>query len=172
MKTQVIPAQITTVEDKIAGNFNITQILLLMAPVFWAAIVYVLLFPRLQFIWYKVPMILIVFVLCGALSLRIKGKVLLHWLVIIFRYNIRPKYYVFNKNESFMRTLDLPVFEKKGKALLNKTAVKKEIKRETPTLSIRGLVRLENLIADPKYSFSLKSGKKGSLYVAVEQKQK
>lgn len=172
MKTQVIPAQITTVEDKIAGNFNLTQILLLMLPVFWTTIVYTLLSPRLQFSWYKLPMILIVFVLCVALSLRIKGKVLLHWLIIIFRYNLRPKYYVFNKNESFLRTLNLPVFEKKGKVLPDKAAVKKEAKRETPGFSVRGLVRLENLIANPKYSFSLKSGKKGSLYVAIEQNRK
>jgi hypothetical protein len=33
MRTRVIPAQITTVEDRIAGNLNLTQILLLMIPV-------------------------------------------------------------------------------------------------------------------------------------------
>ena len=172
MKTQVIPAQITTVEDKIAGNFNLTQILLLMFPVFWAAAVYTLLSPRLQLAWYKLPVILIVFVLCVALSLRIKGKVLLHWLIIIFRYNARPKYYVFNKNENFMRTLNLPDFEKKGKALANKTPTKKEVKKEAPSFSVKGLVRFENLIANPKYSFSLKSGKKEGLHVAVEQNRK
>ncbi len=60
MKTQVIPAQITTIEDKIAGNFSLTQILLLMFPVFWAAAVYTLLSPSLQLAWYKLPVILIV----------------------------------------------------------------------------------------------------------------
>ena len=40
MRTTVIPAQITTVEDKIAGSLNLTQILILMIPVFWATIVY------------------------------------------------------------------------------------------------------------------------------------
>ncbi len=172
MKTQVIPAQITTVEDKIAGNFNLTQILLLMLPVFWAAAIYSLLSPGLQFAWYKLPVILIVFVLCVLLSLRIKGKVLLNWLILIFRYNARPKYYVFNKNENFMRTLNLPLFEKKEKALASKTPVKKEVKRGAPSFSIRDLVRFENLITNPKYSFSLKSGKKEGLHVAVEQNRK
>ena len=171
MKTQVIPAQITTVEDKIAGNLNLTQILLLMLPVFWTAGVYTLLSPRLEFIWYKMPLVFVVSIFCGVLSLRIKDKVLLHWLVIIFRYNTRPKYYVFNKNENFLRTLDLPSFEKK-EAASNKLSVDKEIKEEEAGFSIRGLVRLENLIANPKYSFSLKSGKKGSLHVAIEQKRK
>ena len=40
MRSTVIPAQITTVEDKIAGNFNLVQILLMMAPVLIATLLY------------------------------------------------------------------------------------------------------------------------------------
>ncbi len=172
MRTQVIPAQITTVEDKIAGNLNLTQILLLMFPAFWTTIVYVLFIPRLEVVWYKLPLVLLVMFVCFSLAIRIKGKVLLNWLVIILRYNIRPKYFVFNKNESYMRALDLPVFEKKKIALFNKATAKKQTKKQIPNFSIKDLVKLETLIADPNYSFSMKSARKGGLNVAVEQNQK
>ena len=108
MRTRVIPAQITTVEDKIAGNLNLTQILVLMAPVFFSTVVYALFPPTLLLVWYKITLSLIAFVLCVILSLRIKGKVVLNWIVILLKYSLRPKYYVFNKNEQYLRTLDLP----------------------------------------------------------------
>lgn len=50
--------------------------------------------------------------------------------------------------------------------------VKLEKKIIVPGFAIKDLVRLEGLITNPKYSFSLKSGKKGALNVAFEQIQK
>jgi len=35
MRTRVIPAQITTVEDKIVGNLNLMQMAILMVPIFF-----------------------------------------------------------------------------------------------------------------------------------------
>jgi len=84
MRTTVIPAQITTVEDKIAGNLNITQILILMVPVFWTTIVYTLFSPVMRLAWYKIPLVIVVLFLCLILSLRIKGKVLVEWLLVFF----------------------------------------------------------------------------------------
>ena len=48
MRTTIIPAQITTVEDKIAGSLNMTQTLIMMFPVLWTALVYILLFPSMK----------------------------------------------------------------------------------------------------------------------------
>ena len=172
MRTQVIPAQITTVEDKIAGSLNLTQIMLLIFPAFWTTIVYSLFIPRLQFSLYKLPLVILVLFLCLALSVRIKGKVVLNWLITIFRYNLRPKYYVFNKNDSFQRMLDLPDFEKKPRLLIRKSTAKEETKMTTPLVSIGNLVKLEGLLTNPKYSFSFKTGRKGGLDVAFEQEQK
>jgi len=172
MRTQIIPAQITTVEDKIAGNLNLTQIFLLMVPVFWSTIVYGLFAPRLQLSWYKLPLIALVLFLCLILSLRLKGKVVANWLLVILRYNIRPQYYLFDKNDSFLRTQDLPIFEKKPRNLFRKTSAKKQTKMAASSFSIGDLVKLEGLLADPKSSFSLKSGKRGGLDVAFEQDQK
>ncbi len=172
MKSQVIPAQITTVEDKIAGNLNLTQITLLMLPAFWTVVVYAVFAPRLQISLYKLPLILLVLISCLVLALRIKDKVVFNWLTIIFRYNIRPKYYLFNKNDNYLKIVDLPTFEKKRKVSLKRSHAKKQSVNEQSSFSIAELVKLEGLLANPKYSFTFKSTKKGGLNVAFEQEQK
>lgn len=172
MKIRSIPAQITTVEDKIAGNLNLTQILLLMTPVFWLMIVYTLFIPTMRFAWYKLPLFLIVGVTSLILSLRVKDKIILNWLVILLRYNIRPRYYLFNKNNPYMRTMDIITVERNKRKLPAKSTTKEKVKTTSASITLGDLVRLEGLLADPGYSFSIKSQKKGALNVAIEQNQK
>lgn len=169
MRTTVIPAQITTVEDKIAGNLNLTQILILMVPIFWTTIVYTLFAPTLRLALYKLPLILIVLFACLILSLRIKGKVVLNWLIILLTYNLRPKYYLLSKNDSYLRTLDLPVFEKKPLRLLKRRTTRNEAKQSVPKFSLREFIKFESFIGNPKYTVSYKSGRKGGINVAFEQ---
>lgn len=172
MRTTVIPAQITTVEDKIAGSLNLSQILILMVPIFWTTIVYTIFLPTMHLAWYKLPLILIVLFACLVLSLRIKGKVVLDWLIILLTYNLRAKYYLLNKNDSYLRTLDLPVFNKKPLRLLKKKVAKDEVKQIAPAFSLRQFIKFDNLITNPKYAIRYKSGRKGGIHVAFEQIQK
>ena len=169
MKTVVIPAQITTVEDKIAGNFNLTQIMLLMAPVFWTVLVYTVFPPHLKLELYKLPLIFLVTLICIALSIRIKEKVVLSWVLILLTYNLRPKFYLLDKNDSYLRTLDLPLFEKTKSAIVKKEASQKAIAKDVFSFSIKDLVRMETLLSNPSSTFSLRSQKKGGLRVVFEQ---
>ena len=172
MRTTVIPAQITTVEDKIAGSFNLTQIMILMVPVFWTTIVYTLFIPQMHLAWYKIPLVLVVLVLSLILSLRIKGKVVIEWLMILLKYQNRPKYYMFDKNDSFLRTLDLPHFEKKPIRLFKPKIVTLQVKRQTTKFDIADFIKLENIIGSPKYTVSFKSERRGGINVAFEQLKK
>jgi hypothetical protein len=169
MRTTIIPAQITTVEDKIAGNLNFTQIMLLMIPVFWTVLVYVCLSPRMKLSWYKFPLVITVLAVCLILSLRIKGKVVLNWLIVLLRFNLRPGFYVFNKNETYLRTLDLPVIEKPSPKLLQNKAKARKEKPAAAEIGEKELVKLENLINRKGASLSFKLGKGGGLNVAFEQ---
>ncbi|MBI2314443.1 hypothetical protein HYU93_00060 [Candidatus Daviesbacteria bacterium] len=171
MRTTVIPAQITTIEDKIAGNLSLTQILILMVPVFWTAIVYTLLTPAMKLAWYKFPLILIVLFICLTLSLRIKGKVVLNWLIVLLNFNVRPKYYLFNKNDAYQRIIDLPVVERKQVKLFKEKVVTKEAPKTAPNFAVSDFVAFENFINNPNYSLSFKS-KKGGVNVAFEQIKK
>lgn len=170
MKTRVIPAQITSVEDKIAGNLNLTQIVLLMIPIFWLLIVYTLFIPQMQFTLVKFPLVLVVMLLCFSLAIRVKGKVILNWLIILLKFNNRPKYYLFNKNDDYERNMNLPILDKKRKS---KTKVTSQVKQKehTSQISFSDLARLDNVVNNPKISFSIRSTKKGGLHVAFEQKQ-
>ncbi len=169
MRTTVIPAQITTVEDKIAGSLNLTQIFILMIPVFWTTIVYVAFPPTMHIAWYKLPLILVVLLLSLVLSLRIRGKVVVSWLVVLLRYNLRPKFYLFNKNDAYLREMNLPQEKKQQVA---KTPSKKEIRVKASSFNVKDLVKLKAYIQNPNYSLSLKPDKKGGLYVALSEIQK
>jgi len=172
MRTRVIPAQITTVEDKIVGNLNLMQIMMLMAPVFFMTLIYAVFPPSMSFVAYKLTLSMIFFVICITLSLRIKGKIVIHWLSILIRYNLRAKYYIYNKNESYLRTLYLPTTNKTPVAekKLLKTKARKKIK---PAIyRIKNLVSLENMIGNDEVDFRYKIGKKGGLNVAFEQIKK
>jgi len=176
MRTTVIPAQITTVEDKIAGNLNLAQIVLLVIPVIWATVVYTIVPPVFRLAWYKLPVAMVVLVICVALSLRIKGKVLINWLAVLLRYNLRPKYYIYNKNDAYLRELYMPEFEKKQRKFFNfkfaKAPKKKEIKIKAKDFGLKDLIALKDFIHNPNYQLSLKPDSKGGLYVYLREVHK
>jgi len=168
MRTTVIPAQITTIEDKIAGSLNLTQILLLMVPVFWTTIVYSLFAPTMSLAIYKFPLVLIVTILCIVLSFRIKGKVVIEWLAILSKFNLRPRFYVFDKNDSYLRTLDLPVFEKKPLKLFTKQKAIKTQKTIIFNPNLGEIVKLESFMKKRKYRLSFKTDGNGGINVACK----
>jgi len=98
MRTTVIPAQITTVEDTIAGNLTFNQIILLMMPVFLAMAIYVLMPQRMSFSLYKIPIMIIIFLIFTLLATRYKGRMVAQWLVVLLVYSLRPHIYVYDKN--------------------------------------------------------------------------
>lgn len=103
MRTTVIPAQITTVEDTIAGNLTLTQILLLLSPVLITTGSYVFLPEQMTFQVYKIVFTILVSLFFVVMSVRIKGKLVANWTVILLAYFSRPKLYLFDKNNSFLR---------------------------------------------------------------------
>jgi len=169
MRTTVIPAQITTVEDKIAGSLNMTQVMLLMVPVIFTTVAYAILPQRMHIEVYKIVLVLIVLLISLILSLRIKGKVVLSWLVILFTYNVRARYYVFNKNDIFLRDIVLPKTHKNQAKLLEKAILTNEAKLKAKLPHIQDSIRIKNFIKNPNYSLSLKPTKKGGLYVVANK---
>lgn len=140
-----------------------------MTPVFWTAIVYSLFIPQLKFAIYKLPVIGIVMVICLFLAIRIKEKLILNWLMVFATYNLRPKYYVFNKNDRYLRIMDIPSFAKRKNNQLKKSLALNQDASQTKSVSLKELIRLDGMITNPKYTFSLKSTKKGGLNVAIHQ---
>jgi hypothetical protein len=164
MKVTVVPAQITTVEDRIAGSLGLSQLLLLSCPVFSSSVIYIILPPILHGAAYKYLIMVNLLLLCSLLAIRIKGKILLFWLTVILRYNLRPRYYVFNKHSTAGR-------EQYDHVVLVPEEDFSEIVKvaRTPlSLSPAEVIKLEQVIDDPAANLSFEN-KKGSLYVRITE---
>ena len=169
MRTQVIPAQITTVEDKIAGNLNGTQLFLMMIPILYTTLDYAVFYPHMHVTGIKIISALIVLVTSVLLSLRIKGKVVFNWMIVILAYNLRPKYYVCNKNDTYLRNLDLIIPEKRHHTFTSDSHVAKKDSSTVPEYQIQELLQLERLVGNTKLGLRFRSNRKGGLNVAFNK---
>ena len=156
MRTTIIPAQITTVEDKVAGSLNMTQVLILMTPILWTAIVYILLIPSMKLTSFKLVLIIISTTISGILALRIKDKIVAEWLGVLLKYRLRPKYWLYNKNDITSRIVDIPDIP--DNVLVPTRSSKKAINILKTEIKIADLVRFEQLFDSGKVavSYSLK----------------
>ena len=155
MKKTVIPAQITTVEDKIAGNLSFTQILLFLAPLFVSTFIYVVLPTKLTFNTYKLILIFVNFFVFIILAVRIKGKLILNWIAVILSYLYRPNLYVFDKNDLYLREVYFAKHKKKVK-------IKKlSIKKSSPEgISTQNLAVLEEILTNKRKKIAFKFSNK------------
>lgn len=164
MKTTVVPAQITTVEDRIAGNLTFTQLIMLVIPLITSAAIYVLIPPDNHLSLIKGILIGLQFAVFGTLAIRIRGKILIDWLVILLRFRMRPRIYIFTKNDLTHREADvIPVAEEK-KAATKEIKVKKELRN---TVSLEDQAMIEKVLFNPSLKFRFGLGKKGGIDVSV-----
>lgn len=166
MRTTTVPAQITTVEDKIVGEISIAQLLLLVVPVFGSVAIFVLLPPFYSSSPYKIVLIVCLAVISGALAIRIKGKILLTWLLIMVRYHARPRYYLLNKNDTYLRALPKP---EPAEPTAEEVKPEKQKLLHLPKLSTAELVEVEQLITNPEANLHFITDKKGDLRVHITE---
>lgn len=144
MRSTVIPAQVTTVEDTIAGNLTLIQIILLILPVLLSTAIYAVLPAKLTLTAYKIPLIAISTIVFIMLSLRIKGRIVLHWLSILATYFFRPHIFVFDKNTVYAReVIALPAKKvSPAKVLVN---IKTQVESEDQEFDYQSLKRNTDL---------------------------
>lgn len=167
MKTTVVPAQVTTVEDKIAGNLSFTQLLLLTTPVFMSGALFTLLPPFLGFSAFKLSVCGILFILCGILAIRIRGVIILNWLMIVLRYNLRPRYFLYDKNSTYLRTTEKVKQATQVATEPEKVEQSAEVIHEP--LSIKELLRVKEVLSDSRSLFHFRTTKKGELRVFIKE---
>ncbi|HSX05431.1 MAG TPA: hypothetical protein VLF69_03115 [Candidatus Saccharimonadales bacterium] len=166
MKQTVVPAQITTVEDRIVGSLGLTQIVLLALPVLATGLVFTAFPPAMHIAPYKIIALTVLAAICGMLAIRIRGQLMLFWLIVRVRFNIRPTYYIFNKNTTAnrelydaMKTVELPHEE------LEKTAPRRRASKLSVTDTIRAFEAMDN----PAAHLTFATNKKGNLYVHITE---
>jgi hypothetical protein len=167
MKQTVVPAQVTTVEDRIAGNLSLSQIMLLIAPVFAGTGIYLVMPPIGKPAIYKFVLLATLFLVCAVLAVRIKGKIVLFWLNVLIRYNSRPRYFVFNKQTTYAREITPankvpePVVEVENKS--------ERVKRQL-SLTPADMLHVRSILDNPAANLHFEN-KKGSLYVRITEIQ-
>jgi hypothetical protein len=169
MRTTIVPSQITTVEDRVAGRLGLSQLLLLISPIFGGSIIFVVLPPFFNYAPYKVVLIVCAASLSALLAIRIKGKILLFWIITLFRYNTRPRYYLFNKNSAHTREVVLHNDiddEPAGEATMQAVTPARKI-----NLTTAERVQIEDLIANPDANVHFTANKKGELSVHLTEVQ-
>jgi len=165
MRTTAIPAQVTTVEDRIAGNLGMGQVVLLFIPITFGSLLYAGLPPAMHSAPYKLVALTMLASTCCLLAIRVKGKIVLLWVVVLLRYWLRPRYYVFNK-----RSLH-------GRELYGSTVVEHEEEenvqvpehgKSTSPLPLEDLIRVRDMIENPGVSLAYEM-RKGGLYVRITE---
>ncbi len=167
MKVTIVPAQITTVEDRIAGPLGLSQLMLLTIPIFGGSLLYVILPPGMHSASYKLVVITMLMSICGLLAIRIKGKILLFWLAIMLSYNLRPRYYVYNKNSLAYREQYTHV-----KTEVEQTEAKDQEpvrQRIGPALTTAELARAQAIMEHPDAHLAFETNAKGGLYAVFTE---
>ncbi|MEK7170871.1 MAG: PrgI family protein [Patescibacteria group bacterium] len=163
MKTTIVPAQITTVEDRIAGNFTFAQILLFIVPLLTSTVTYVLVAPKMHLGPLKLSLILLQFLVFGVLAVRINGKIVVEWFSVYIHFTRRPRYYVFTKNDEAGR-------EKTTLAKEPVVTADQKVKKPKPLVPVLGPVdesRLAQLLENPSLTVSFELAKKGGIDVSL-----
>ena len=118
---------------------------------------------------YKYIIMGVLALVCCILAIRIKGKILALWLVTILRYNVRPKYYLFNKNTSALRQDYPPIIEPK---MDEKTTDTRNTRTTRPRLNTPETAKVLAAIENPAAKFRFETTKKGGLNVRLTEIEK
>jgi hypothetical protein len=167
MTSVAVPAQITTVEDKIFAGLTPLQLGLMTTPLCVGFLAYAAMPPNFRMVVYKLVIVILLEVIGLVASIRIKDQVLVKWLAVKAHYNLRPRYYVYNKNDLYLRKSTEPVL-----------AVPKDVSEPVkvasaskPQLDIAQVVKIESIMADPRAKMRFVMGKEGTSVVIQEIKQ-
>jgi hypothetical protein len=169
MKRSVVPAQITTVEDKVIGNLSPYQVALMVLPLLFGIVLFTV-FPRhFHFSAYKIIIMATLEVIGAVLSIRVHDMMLVQWLIIRLRYNVRPRFFVFDKNSDYLRDHSYTQEKPADEGAEDTTAAPKTRITKLPHVALSEVVRLEELMASPHAKMRFQAGKKGRLNVVIHE---
>lgn len=122
--------------------------------------------PELNFALYKIILFFVIGIFSGTLAIRIKEKMIISWLIILLRFVVRPKYFIFNKNDLTEREIireEIVPLTKKAKVY------QKAEQKQTQRISFGQAIQFEKFINNPKASISFRFERKGGLNVSVSE---
>lgn len=164
MKTSVVPAQVTSLEDVIAANLTLTQLVLLVIPVFLSALIFVGLPPVMHLKPYKLGLLFILSSPFLVLAIRVRGQVLFKWMIVLSSYKLRPHLYLFSlpaECDCHSRLQTLP-------ETVASPAIESRIPFNPEAIDPKKFKDLEEVLGEKRIQFRLSS--KGVLNALIENK--
>jgi hypothetical protein len=165
MRATAVPAQVTTVEDRIMGNLGFSQLVLFVLPIFVGAGLFIILPPVMHGSLYKYIVMAVIAAISSILAIRIKGKIILLWLITISRYNLRPKYYVFQKSIDHREEYTSLKLELSEEA----QTIDRETASSIPKLAFHDAAYVLETINKPESNLRFEMTKKGGLHVRLTE---
>lgn len=165
MKRSIVPAQITTVEDRVLGNLTPYQAGLISLPLVFGVLFYAVLPPHFHLKVYKIGIIAGLELLGAILSIRVNDQMLMFWLALRLRFNLRPRYFIYDKNDTYLR--NMPEFN--TVAAEAKTTVEQKVITEIKEVAVGEAVRLEEIMEDARVNLRFKTGRNGRLNVVANE---
>ncbi len=88
---------------------------------------------------------------------------------MLTRYNVRPRHYIFNKNDAYLRNIE----QNSNQPVISQYQVTTEVKAVRKQLFIptSEMVRLETAVTDPRAKFQFKATKGGLRVIINEIKE-
>jgi hypothetical protein len=112
---------------------------------------------------YKLTIVSLIAVLCLTMAIRIKGKIVLLWLIVIVRYQARPRYYLFNKNTSSHRDRYDGLAPASTSPTLQPATI--DARPHQSKLAFHEAATVYGMIDDPLSQVRFETTKKGGLHV-------
>lgn len=164
MKTTIMPAQITSIEDTITAKLSLTQIILLILPIFMAAIIFAVMPPELHIRLYKTLVAILLALPFVILALRVNGQLILNWVIILATYQHRPRRYLLSETLDCECESTIQTTEQEG--LENVKKPHPLIKHAE--LEPHEIFALDNFLSGKKITFLANS--RGQLDATIENK--
>lgn len=100
MKTSIVPAEITTLEDSITAKLSLTQVIILVCPIILSTLIFSLVPPFFKLSLIKILIVLIVGLPILVLAIKFKSRLIFFWLILLAKYYLNPQYYFLSVSSS------------------------------------------------------------------------
>ena len=142
-RTTTVPAQITTVEDKIIGSLGMIQLVLLGGALLGSGALFLCVPPANSTSVFKVVLMVVMDAFLCASAFRYKGELLLKWGVLGLHYAIRPSRWIYDKNSMYLRP---PSDDNRAKTTEATVEIEEVAYAPIDTLNTPERVRVERLM--------------------------
>lgn len=163
MRTTTVPAQVTTLEDRVIGNMGGTQSVLVIIATLCATAIYIFLPPFFAYDGYKLLPMGCIAAACGLLAIKVRGRIILAWIIVMGRYVVRPRYYIYDKRSTYLRDISVPSPVKEEIEVVKTELPRKSVSRSY--LAAHEAIAVEEFVANPQTDLHIKTDRKGRLSV-------